>query len=123
MDASAGAATTGKDVVENDAQSSADFLNRIDKATAFVTRSVLCVVLLEPAPDGEATGGGVGADGDEMRTRAVIQLINKKGSDDSAGSFGEGDKTLVREEAGPSILQSVNSISLHQLLTRPALAA
>ena len=78
--ASAGAASSGKDVLENDAQSSADFLNRIDKATAFVTRSVLCVVLLEPSPDGEATGGG---GDDEMRARAVIQLINKKGSDDA----------------------------------------
>lgn len=123
------AATSRTDVIENNAQQSSDFLGRIDAATAFVTRSVLCVVLLEAESTATDAPGG-------PRTRAVIQLMNKtkpgntpasegapppavaSGADAPPAHFTQEDVELVREEAGPRILQYINGISLHQLLTR-----
>lgn len=107
----------------NDAQQDANFLNRIDKATAFVTRSVLCVVLKD--------GGDV---------RAVVQLINKIETPNSAEAavdpptagvakpadaapkdlpFVEGDAATVRKDAANPILDTIGGIALHQLLTSP----
>ena len=99
------AAKDAKDVIANDAQNHAAFLNRVDKATAFVTKSVLCVVLLQ---------GGV--------TRAVVQLINKKKGEEE-GAFDEADATTVREQAGPAIMTTCEGLSINQLLTQKATQA
>lgn len=103
------AASSGEDIISNDAQSDERLESRVDKATAFVTRSVLCVVLKE---------GGA--------TRAVIQLINKKSGDpaegglgaDGAGGFDEGDAETVRSASGAEILETCSGLSLEGLLER-----
>jgi hypothetical protein len=100
------AASTQTDLVSNDAQNDANFLNRVDKATNFVTRSVLCVVLSE-----EGT----------QDARAIVQLINKRGDGQGEGEQGEfdiKDAARVRDEDGEAILQTCSGIALHQLLSR-----
>ena len=97
------AATTGEDVVSNDAQNDENFLARVDKATSYVTKSILCAVLKE-----EGSG----------EVRAIVQLINKKGSEPGSfdGAFDDADMEAVRKE-GPTILGTCAGVSLHQLLT------
>lgn len=63
------------------------FLDRVDKATRFTTKSVLCVVFNE--------SGGAPAKTDD--TRVVVQLMNKLG-DGGSGAFEVADATRVREE-------------------------
>lgn len=129
------AATTATDIVQNDAQNDAAFLNRIDKEIKFTTKSVLCValtskdrrpseVIAAAASGEEAAAGGGGGDG--AVSKAVVQLINKRsgdGADASEGTFDEADIARVRGEAGASILATCNAIHLHQLLAENATAA
>ena len=72
--------------------------SQVDKATAFVTKSVLCVVL---------------NDSEGAEARVVVQLINK--NDD--GQFGEADAARVRTDFADLILATCNGLALHQLLT------
>ena len=105
------AATTMKDVLSNDAQSDSRFTQKVDKATSFVTKSVLCVVVTEPDPD----------DGSKSRAVGVIQLINKKEGEED-GKFEDADADVVREsEQMKNVLEICKGVAMHQLLnTKPA---
>lgn len=80
-------------MISNDAQADQRLETRVDKATAFRTRSVLCVVLRE----GGATDGAV---------RAVVQLINKK----TTAAAADGAATSDAPAAAPP-LRTNNRVS------------
>ena len=91
-------------MVSNDAQADSAFLNQVDKATAFVTKSALCVVLNEVGDVPSQPSG----------TRAVVQLINKLGE---GKTFEVADAQKVRSDDGKEILQTCSGIALHRLLS------
>jgi hypothetical protein len=115
------AASTSTDLISNDVQTDAAFLNRIDKETKFESKSICCVVLTN-AKEQEALepAAATGADEAAASTPAhvVVQLINKKGGGDGGGEgqFSEADVASVHGEVGDSILATCNSIHLHQLI-------
>ena len=94
-----GAAASGEDVISNEAQHDERRAENADKATNFVTLSLLCVAL--KADDGSS--------------EAVVQLINKRAAN-GAGQFSPADATIVREDFGAEILTASISTELRGLL-------
>ena len=89
------------------------FLDKVDKATRFTTKSVLCVVL--------NNNGGSPAKTDDAR--AVVQLINKLGEGGSGeGAFEAADAERVRDEVSqPCESSAVNTTTSN--LSVPPLAS
>lgn len=129
-----------RDLIANDAQNHELFNRKVDKATAFVTRSVLCVVLkadnevravvqlINKTGEGGAEGGSAEGSAAEGAAAGTATLAGPGGSPDGADAkqaqkggpgppFSTADAALVRDEAGPEILETCAGMALHQLLT------
>ena len=103
------AVSMGSDLLCADAYKDAAFSDRVDKATGFRTRSVMCVTLKHA----------------EGQVRGVVQLINKRALDpteppETAASapcveFVEADCQAVRAR-GKQITETLNAVPIHKLL-------
>jgi len=92
------AVLTGNDLLCADAYKDEAFSDRVDKATGFKTKSVMCVALKQ-----------------EQHVRGVVQLINKKGEGEGL-EFVEADCQAVRSRH-QQLTDTLNSVPIHKLLT------
>ena len=113
----AGAAAAGsEDLIVNDVLSDSRFNQNVDKASGFVTRSVLCVVLKCPATSADVPD----ASAPPMAT-VVVQLVNKtpEGADaNAAPDFLASHAEFVRDSMAAQMRAAADRDVLHGLLPR-----